>query len=328
MIISRTPYRISFFGGGTDFPEWYNYNVGSVLSTSINKYSYITCKKIPDIFNYKFRLRYFKTEELTSLNDIKHPSFRETLKFMKLHNDSIELVHTGELPAGTGLGSSSAFTVGLLNTLYAYKNLLASKRTIALNAIHIEQNEINEHVGSQDQVACCFGGINKINFTKKNIFEVEPLAISAKSLKSLEDHLCLFFTGFTRNSTDIAKHQIQNIKKNTSILRELNNQVDIAVKLLFDNNIYDFAKLLNEEWQLKKQLSSKISSPHVDEAYESALKVGALGGKVIGAGSGGFMIFLINPEYKKVLIEKLSHFYHVPVNFETLGSQIIYFSRQ
>ena len=326
MIISRTPYRISFFGGGTDYPKWYEEHDGSVLSATINKYSYITCKVIPQIFDYKYRLRYFKTEQVDEIDQINHPSFRESLRFHKI-NEPLELVHTGDLPAGTGLGSSSSFTVGLVNILNAHLNNHISKRKLALDSINIEQNFIKECVGSQDQVACSFGGLNNIKFNKSNVFEVNPIVVNNSTIKNLEDHLCLFFTGFTRNASSIAQDQINNLSKNYTSLNELKDQVDLAIDLLYKNNINDFGKLLNEQWRLKKSLSCKISSTFIDSAYDKAMSLGALGGKILGAGSGGFLIFIIDPNFKEKLISKMDNLHYVPINFENLGSQIIYYSR-
>ena len=325
MIISRTPYRISFFGGGTDYPGWYRENGGNVLSTTINKYSYISCKKIPLIFNYKYRLRYFTTEEIQKINEIKHPSFRETLKFFDI-NDPLELVHTGDLPAGTGLGASSAFTIGLVNTLHALNGEIVNKRQSALEALKIEQDIIGEYVGSQDQVACSFGGLNKITFGGINEFLVSPLPISQNILANLENHLVLLFTGFSRDSNVIIKDQVKNLKKNRSCLEELDRQVVIAQNLLLNNNIEDFGKLLAEQWKIKKQLSDLISTEFIDQLYVKGMNVGAYGGKILGAGSGGFILFIVKPDLRKKFISAMNDLVHIPIRIDSLGSQIVYYT--
>ena len=219
MLIIRTPLRISFFGGGTDYPSWFNQNEGSVINASINRYSYITSRWLPPFFEYKHRIRYYEKEETQTLDEIKHPSIRECAKFLKI-NKGIEIVHNSDLPSRTGLGSSSSFTVGMLHSLYTLKNIIPTKRELAEKAIHIEQNVIKEAVGSQDQVAAAFGGFNLINFKPKNNFDVTPIIINEKRLNQLQEKLLLCFTGFTRNAHDIASKQIELTSQNSNELKK------------------------------------------------------------------------------------------------------------
>lgn len=326
MIISRTPFRISFFGGGTDYPVWYNENEGAVISASINKYCYITCRYLPPFFNYKYRIVYSLREEVSALADIKHPSVKECLAYLKL-DKGVEIHHDADLPARTGLGSSSSFTVGLLNALYALTGKMVTKRQLTLDAIHVEQERIKEHVGSQDQTIAAFGGFNKIRFNKNHSIEVQPITLDAERLCYFQDHLMLFFTGFSRNASDIAREQIRETPNKKRELASLREMVDMAIDIL--NNprgpFNDFGKLLDESWKLKKSLTSKISIPVVDEIYETALRAGATGGKLLGAGGGGFILFFAKPELQPRIREALKHLLYVPFRFENLGSQIIFY---
>jgi len=325
MIITRTPFRISFFGGGTDLPAWYCHNEGSVLSTTIDKYCYINCRYLPPFFSYKHRIVYSKSEHVTEIDEIVHPSVRETFRFMNVER-GIELHHDGDVPARAGLGSSSAFTVGLLHALYGLDGKIISKKRLALGAIHIEQNMIREDVGSQDQVAAAFGGFNKIIFQKDNNIEVIPLTIGKARLQSLQNHLMLFFTGTTRYATDIEKDKINNINQKKNILNRLSGLTEDAIDILNGGNLTEFGELLHEGWELKKNLSKRVSNSAIDHIYDIARQNGAIGGKLLGAGGGGFILFFVRPENKDNLRSPLSHFLHVPFCFEHLGSQIIYYS--
>ncbi|MDT8303900.1 MAG: hypothetical protein RQ760_20625, partial [Sedimentisphaerales bacterium] len=231
MIISRTPFRISFFGGGTDYPLWYKENGGVVLNTTINKYCYISCRFLPPFFDYKYRIRYSLREEATKLSQIKHPSVRECLRFMRIEQ-GIEMVHTSDLPARSGIGSSSAFTVGFLNTLHALTGRMVGKRQLASNAIYIEQDIIGEHVGSQDQVATAFGGFNRIEFNGKENFFVQPVTVNSKKITELQNHIMFFFTGFSRTASEIASEQIQNISSKTVELRTMKEMAEEGVNIL------------------------------------------------------------------------------------------------
>jgi D-glycero-alpha-D-manno-heptose-7-phosphate kinase len=324
MIITRTPFRISFFGGGTDFPAWYKDNGGFVLSTTIDKYCYISCRRLPPFFGYKHRIVYSKYEHTNEIDEIIHPSVRETFRFMNV-NEGIELHHDGDLPARSGLGSSSSFTVGLLNALYGLSGKMVSKKRLALEAIHIEQNMIRENVGSQDQVAVAFGGLNKIAFNANNNIEVIPITIGQERLKFFQEHLMLFFTGLTRDASDIEESKKQKLLKNAD-LKVMADMVDEAIHILNGSGDLDaIGRMLGEHWKIKKTLSKKVSNTHIDNIYDEAIRNGAIGGKLLGAGGGGFILFFVKPEIGGKLKEKLSHLLHVPFSFESLGSQVIYF---
>lgn len=329
MIITRTPFRISFFGGGTDYPAWYKEHGGAVLSTSINKYCYISCRYLPPFFDYKYRFRYSAREEVNDIREIVHPSIRECLRFMNIEK-GIEMIHTSDIPARSGIGSSSAFTVGLLNALYALSGKMVTKRQLAREAIHIEQNLIKESVGSQDQVACSFGGLNKIEFGGNKEFYVNPIPISSEKTERLQKHLMLFFTGFTRNASDVADEQINSIHSRNSELKTMAGMVDEGIKILNDdkNDMVDFGRLLHEAWKVKKSLTKSITTGIIDEIYKSARDAGAIGGKLLGAGGGGFMLFFAAPEVQPLIKEKLKNILYVPFAFENLGTQIIVYSTQ
>jgi len=329
MIITRTPFRVSFFGGGTDYPIWYREAGGAVLSTTINKYCYLNCRYLPPFFEYAFRIRYTTREETRTVDQIVHPSVRECLKFMQI-DKGIEMVHTSDIPARSGVASSSAFTVGFINALHALKGQMATKRQLAREAIHVEQNLIKENVGSQDQVACAFGGLNKIEFGGDKEFYVHPVPLTKPRLELLESHLMLFFTGFTRNASDIAAEQIKNGRGKKAQLTTMMEMVDDAIDILngHSDDIRGFGNLLHDSWVLKKSLSSSISTTRIDNIYETALRAGALGGKLLGAGGGGFILFFVEPDRQKQVKEKLSHLLEVPFRFERWGSQIVLYSTE
>lgn len=328
MIISRTPFRVSLFGGGTDYPAFYEENGGTVLSTSINKYCYIICRYLPPFFDYKYRIRYTKREETQTIAEIQHPSVRECLAFLDFSNHGVEIHHNADLPAMSGLGSSSAFTVGLLNALYALKGRMVTKRQLALDAIHVEQDIIKENVGSQDQTIAAFGGFNKIEFGGSQKISVYPITISQSRLDSLQNHLALFFTGFPRNASDIAAEQIKKTPEKQTELKTMGDMVEEALHILnsSQDRLADFGKLLHEAWRIKRSLTPVITTPLIDDVYEMAIKAGALGGKLLGAGGGGFILFFIQPELRPKLREKLGKLLYVPFSFECLGSQIIYYA--
>ncbi|UCG53976.1 MAG: kinase [Dehalococcoidia bacterium] len=329
MIISRTPFRISFFGGGTDYPAFYEENGGAVLSTSINKYCYIICRYLPPIFDHKYRIRYTKREETQTIAEIKHPSARECLNFVNI-DQGIEIQHNADLPAMSGIGSSSAFTVGLLNALYALKGQMITKRQLALDAIHVEQDMIKEKVGSQDQTIAAFGGFNKIEFGGPQKIAVYPITIEQDKLDSLQNHLMLFFSGYSRNAPDIAEEQIRKVPENKRELKAMMEIVDEAINILNSSRdiLRDFGKLLHETWQIKRSLAQNVTNSFIDEVYETAMEAGASGGKLIGAGGGGFMLFFVKPELQNNVKEKLGKLSCVPFRFENLGSQIIYYAPQ
>ncbi len=327
MIISRTPFRISFFGGGTDYPVWYENNGdGAVLSTSINKYCYISCRHLPPFFDSNIRIVWSKIQMAKSVHDVEHPAVREAMKFLNQVED-LEIHHNADLPARSGLGSSSSFTVGLLHALHALQGRMVTKRQLALDAIQVEQERIKEHVGSQDQVVAAFGGLNKIVFGGPQKITVSPIILSAPRLQSFQDHLMLFFTGFTRMASEIAEEQIKSTPLKTSELQRMRETVDQAIDILnSQGGLDDFGRLLDEAWQIKRQLTKRISNDSIDEIYERGRKAGALGGKLLGAGGGGFMLFFVRPEDQPKIRAVLSDLLYVPFAFENLGSQIIYYA--
>jgi len=327
MIITRTPFRISFFGGGTDYPIYYNENGGSVLSATINKYCYITCRYLPPFFKHKYLIRYSKTETVNSIDEIMHPSVRECLKFLNI-KEGLEIVYTADVPAMSGIGSSSSFTVGLLNALYALKGQMVSKRKLAYDAIHVEQNMIKEHVGSQDQVAASFGGFNRINFGGTEGIFVQPITLTQEKKQYLEDSLLFYFTGFARFSSDIAKEQIKQTPNKLNELSFLKEMVEKSIYILNGNleSYNDFGLLLNEAWKIKRSLTSKISNSTIDQIYEIGLSAGALGGKICGAGGGGFIIFFVPSDRKDFVKTKLNKYMNVPFWFENIGTHVIHYS--
>ena len=327
MIITRTPFRISFFGGGTDYPIWYKKNGGAVLSTTINRYSYITCRYLPPFFKHKYKLTYSKIEVVNHHSEIDHPSVRESLKFLKI-NRGISVQYDTDLPSQSGLGSSSTSTVGLLNALYGLRGEIKTKRQLALDAIHVEQNLIGENVGSQDQTAAAFGGFNKIEFGGTNEITVYPITVGHDRIEYLRSHLMILFTGFSRIASRVASEQIKKTPQKSSELHEMRQMVDEALNIVQrkNGNMDDFGKLLDHGWKLKRSLSSKISNPVLDSIYQAGIKAGALGGKLLGAGGGGFMLFFAKPEIQPKIKEKLKKYLHVPFNFDNSGSQIIYYS--
>jgi len=327
MIITRTPFRISFFGGGTDYPAYYEEHGGAVLNTTINKYCYITCRYLPPFFDHKYLIRYSKKEVPQAVDEIQHPSVRECLRFMSI-DKGVDLVHNGDVPAMSGIGSSSSFTVGLLNTLYALQGKMVTKRKLAFDAIHVEQNMIREHVGSQDQVAAAFGGFNKIEFGGSEDIFIQPVTIEEEKLQYLQDRMLFYFTGFSRFSSDIAKEQIKQTPHKLKELHSMKEMVGEAIKII-DGRIEaldDFGRLLHETWRIKKGLSTKISNSQIDQIYETAIQAGALGGKICGAGGGGFILFFVSPENIRKVKKALKSFLLVPFRFENLGSHVIFYS--
>lgn len=326
MIITRTPFRISFFGGGTDFPAFYREHGGAVLSTTINKYCYIMTRELPPFFEYKYRIRYTSREETTGIEEIKHPVVREVLREMNLPC-GIEVVHTSDIPAMSGIGSSSAFTVGFLQGMNALAGKMTTKRQLANGAINIEQNVLKENVGSQDQIAVAFGGFNRIDFHQDGTYFVNQITIPPERIAQLEKRCMLFFTGFTRFSTDIQAEQIKNIPRNTAELLAMKDIVDEATNLLnSDEDISRFGSLLGKSWKLKRGLGSNVSTSYIDAVYDSAICAGASGGKILGAGGGGFLLIFAEPEKQSAVREALKKLLFVPFAFETVGSQITMYS--
>jgi D-glycero-alpha-D-manno-heptose-7-phosphate kinase len=325
MIISRTPFRISFFGGGTDYPAWYRENSGAVLGTTIDKYCYITCRFLPPFFEHKHRIVYSDTELVQDIDEIRHPAVREVIKFMGI-TEGLEIHHDGDLPARTGLGSSSSFTVGLLHTLYALKGTMPSKMQLARDAIHVEQDMIKENVGSQDQVLAAFGGLNRVDFSGEHNIDIKPVPVESQRLESFQKHLMLFFTGLPRKASIIAGEQIKQTPNKKRELTQMRRMVDEAVGILNGNgDLSEFGKLLHESWQLKRSLTDKIATTYIDYIYDKATQAGATGGKVLGAGGGGFVLFFVEPELQTKVKESLQGLLHVPFKFESKGSHIIFY---
>jgi D-glycero-alpha-D-manno-heptose-7-phosphate kinase len=327
MIITRTPFRISFFGGGTDYPAWSREHGGEVLSTAINKYCYISCRHLPPFFDYKHRIVYSAIENVRHWGEIKHPAVRAVLGWTGIGDNAkgLEIHHDGDLPARSGLGSSSSFTVGLLHALAAMKGTYVSKDELARNAIHVEQQVIGEHVGSQDQIAAAYGGLNRIEFKPGGGFNVEPLIVSPARLGELHRHLMLCFTGFSRLADQVAQAKIANFKQRESEMRRIREMVAEALRVLHNPNtpIAEFGRLLHEGWMMKRKLSDKVSTSEIDAIYDAALDAGATGGKILGAGGGGFLLLFVKPELQAAVRERLSHLVHVPFAFDDSGSRVV-----
>jgi D-glycero-alpha-D-manno-heptose-7-phosphate kinase len=328
LIITRTPFRISFFGGGTDYPAWYKVNGGQVLGASIDKYCYISVRHLPPFFPHRYRVVYSKIENVEHHNDIQHPAVKAVLEHLNC-TQGLEIHHDGDLPARSGLGSSSSFTVGLLNALYALRGEYVSQGGLASEAIHVEQDLIGEHVGSQDQIFAAHGGLNRIRFFPSDGHDIDPIIIRDERKEQLEGHLMLVFTGLSRFSTEIAKTKIDNFHCRHKELHTMGQMVDEAVSLLASKSapIEEFGKLLHESWQLKRTLSDKVSNSEIDSLYETALKAGAIGGKVTGAGGGGFMLLFAPPERQSGVREALKDLIHVPVKFDNAGTRVVVYQQ-
>lgn len=325
MIITRTPFRISFFGGGTDYPIWFQENGGAVLTTTINKYCYVSIRHLPPFFDFKSRIVWSKMENVKNHSDIEHPSVRAVLEYLNIEQ-GIALHHDADLPARTGLGSSSSFTVGILHALYGLKGLISDKRKLAEDAITVEQKILKENVGWQDQIEAAYGGLNQILFTSRSDFQVCPLPLQQGRLAALQDRLLLFFTGISRLASEIAKKQIEATKGKKKELQAMNQMVSEAIQILKGAGaLAEFGKLLHENWLIKKSLTDKISNSTIDELYDVALRAGAVGGKLLGAGGGGFLLLFAEPEFHSKIKEALKHLLCVPFQFENFGSQIIFY---
>lgn len=328
MIISRTPFRISFFGGGSDYPAWYRVHGGTVLATTINKYCYISCRYLPPFFEHRMRMVYSKIESCQTVDEIQHPAIREVLRYLDVDR-GVEIHHDGDLPARTGLGSSSSFTVGLLHAIHALKGCMPNRQQLAQEGIYIEQERLKETVGSQDQVLAAYGGFNHIVFSPNGAISVKPITLSMQRIQELNSHLMLFFTGIKRTASNIAETYVKNVKSKDQQMRLICQMVDEGVAILNDGqNITRFGKLLHEGWKAKRSLSPVVSNSHIEEIYEQAISAGAIGGKLIGAGGGGFMLVFVNPPDQPKVRERLKGLIHVPFQFEFSGSQIIFFEHE
>lgn len=327
MIITRTPYRISFLGGGTDYPGWYRQHGGAVISTSIDKYCYLTCRYLPPFFEHRYRIVYSRTESCSRLEDIQHPAVREGLQFLDL-KQGIELHHDGDLPARSGMGSSSSFAVGLMQILHALENQMASKDQLAKEAIHLEQNLLQENVGSQDQISAAYGGFNHITFLPNDEFVVRPILMGKDRMVQFESHCMLFFTGINRTASDVASSFVPNIEDKKRQLRVLRDLVEEGMALLAKgDDLSGFGELMHEAWLAKKGLSHLISNTEIDRIYDSAREAGALGGKLIGAGGGGFLLLFVPPSQQEDVRQALEGLIHVPFQFEFEGSRVVFYER-
>jgi D-glycero-alpha-D-manno-heptose-7-phosphate kinase len=328
MIISRTPFRISFFGGGTDYPHWYGKHGGSVLGTTIDKYCYINCRYLPPFFEHRYCIVYSKVEHCQAVEEIEHPSVRETLRHLGIER-GVEIHHDADIPARSGVGSSSAFTVGLLNALYALKGQMVSKHRLAMESVHLEQEVLKETVGSQDQVLAAYGGLNHIVFHQSGEISVTPITVGADRLTELGSHLMLFYTGIKRTASSIAQSFVNGIDERRRQLRIMKDLVDESIAIIScDRDIVEFGELLHEAWMAKRSLSAHISKPDVDAVYETARSAGAVGGKLIGAGGGGFFLLFVPPARQPAVRASLAGLIQVPFKFEFSGSQIIFCDRE
>lgn len=326
MIITQTPFRMSFFGGGTDMEEYFKENGGAVISTTFDKYCYVTVRHLPRFFNYKTHLTYSKMEYVNSLDEINHPAIREAMRMLNMHE--IRLTYESDLPAKSGLGTSSSFAVGMLNAFYAIKGKYADKRKLADEAIYLERVLCNEAGGWQDQIAASYGGLNRINFTSEG-YDVLPVIISPERKMRLNNNLLMYFTGFTRFSSDIQKiNSSGGSSKKISMFRRMQALVDDAEKILVNKNsdLDDFGRLLDETWRLKRQTGSAVSTDSIDKLYEKGIKAGVLGGKLLGAGGGGYLVFYVPPEKQDRVKKAMADLMYIPFQFEDGGTRVVHYT--
>lgn len=325
MIITSTPYRISFFGGGTDYPVWFKDHGGAVLATTINRYCYITCRTLPPFFGYRHRIVWSQVETVDHVDEIVHPAVREAIRYMDV-KQGLEIHHDGDLPARSGLGSSSSFSVGILHALHALQAKMISKGELAQQAIHLEQTLLKEDVGIQDQILTAYGGLNVVEIDPDSAFRVNPVPIDPLRKELFQHHLMLIYTGTSRTASEVAKSQIESIPQKAEVMREIQAMVPEATNILAGSgDISDFGRLLHESWLLKKSISSKITTSVVDDMYEKAIKAGALGGKLMGAGGGGFMVFFVEPGLHQNVLDALDDFLLVPFELESAGTHIAFY---
>ena len=329
MIITQTPFRMSFFGGGTDMESFFIKYGGAVLSTTFDKYCYVNVRHLPRFFDYSTELSYSRTERVTSIEDIEHPAIRNAMKMLDMHE--IRLTYEADLPARSGLGTSSSFAVGMLNAFYALKGKYADKKKLADEAIYLERVLCEEAGGWQDQIAASFGGFNRINFNTDGTYDVLPVIISPERKKNLNDNLMMFFTGFTRFSSDVQKanagtKETQEAKEKRYL--EMLSLVDKAEQILTDKNtdLDNFGRLLDHTWKLKKQTGSAVSTNSIDALYEKGMQAGALGGKLLGAGGGGFLVFYVQPEFQEAVKEAMKELMYIPFRFEDGGTRVIHYT--
>ena len=324
MIITKTPFRMSFFGGGTDMESFFKENGGSVLSTTFDKYCYVNVRHLPRFFDYSTELSYSKTERVTNIDDIEHPAIRNAMKMLDMHE--IRLTYEADLPARSGLGTSSSFAVGMLNAFYALKGKYASKKQLADEAIYLERVLCNEAGGWQDQIAASFGGFNRIDFIADG-YTVHPVIVSPQRKQQLNNNLMMFFTGFTRFSSEIQKANKLDDESKTKQLKQMLTLVDEAESILTDHSkdLDDFGRLLDVTWKLKRQTGKSVSTSNIDNLYDKGISAGALGGKLLGAGGGGFLVFYVTPEKQAAVKEAMEDLLYIPFKFEDSGTQVIYY---
>ena len=326
MIITRTPFRMSFFGGGTDMKDFFTEHGGAVISTTFDKYCYVIVRHLPRFFDYSTELSYSKIDRVTSIDDIEHPAIRNAMKMLDMHE--LRLTYEADLPARSGLGTSSSFAVGMLNAFYALKGKYADKKKLADDAIYLERVLCNEAGGWQDQIAASFGGFNRINFNKDGTYDVYPLIIHPDRKKQLDDNLLMFFTGFTRFSSDMQKANAKGYHDKTKQLLEMLDLVDQAQEILTDKNsdLDDFGRLLDHTWKLKRQTGGAITTSSIDALYQRGIDAGALGGKLLGAGGGGFLVFYVQSEKKQAVKDAMKDLLYVPFHFEDGGTRVIHYT--
>ncbi len=324
MIISKTPLRVSLFGGGTDYPVWYRENGGAVLASTIDKYCYITCRYLPPFFPHKHRIVYSNVETVNDVSEIQHPAIRAIIQYFG-ETKGLEIHYDADLPAKTGMGSSSSFTVGFLNALKALRGELVDKNTLAKLAIYLEHNVMKENVGVQDQILAAHGNFNKIEFNTDDSFNITPVILSPERLSELQNYFMLYFTGVTRIASDIAANQKRNFDKVANHYKKIRELVDEALTIMEKPkaSLAELGKLLHESWLLKRELSNNITNPQIDAIYKSGLDAGVIGGKILGAGGGGFILFFADPKTQPKIREKFKHLIEVPFNFESDGSKIV-----
>lgn len=324
MIISRTPFRISLFGGGTDYRPWVAEHGGAVVGTTIDKYCYISVRRLPPFFPHRHRIVYSKVELVREVGEIQHPAVRGVLSELGA-DEGLEIHHDADLPARSGMGSSSAFTVGLLNAMHAIRGRMTTKLELSRQAIHIEQEVIKEAVGSQDQIWAAYGGFNRIDFLPDGTFQVTPIILNADRRAELHQSMMMFFTGFARDASVVAREQIDNLERRRAQLSAMQAMVDRSLEIMRDERtpLRELGKLMKESWRLKRELAATVSTPAIDEIYDAAIAAGAVGGKLLGAGGGGFILFFVEPGAQRRVRERLAHLIEVSFDFEQEGSKIV-----
>lgn len=326
MIITQTPFRMSFFGGGTDYEGFYKEHGGSVISTTFDKYCYVNIRHLPKYFDYKSHLTYSKMEYVNTNEEIEHPAIREAMKMLDIHE--IRLIYDADLPARSGLGTSSSFAVGMLNAFHTLKGQYVDKKKLADEAIYLERVLCKESGGIQDQIAASYGGLNRINFHSDG-YEVSPIIISPIRKKLLNENLMLFFTGFSRFSSEIAVSQEKALSQKKEELKEMLNLVDEAEKVMTSKcSLDEFGKLLDTTWRLKRGITNKISTDAIDLLYSKAIRAGALGGKLLGAGGGGFLLFYVEKDKQENVKEVLDELLYVPFEFEDFGTRVLHYESE